>query len=95
MGDAVAVTDDIITLSDARVAAVVENEYGEPPVDLRGCGSLWLDRRQADDDGSFAHLRSGALDRLVRAQRLLPAGVRFLVVEGYRPPGLQRRYFEE
>jgi D-alanyl-D-alanine dipeptidase len=24
----------------------------------------------------------------------LPAGLRFLVVEGYRPPGLQRRYFE-
>ncbi|MGW6924871.1 M15 family metallopeptidase [Streptomyces sp. NPDC054950] len=88
-------TDDIITLSDTRVAAAVEDEYGEPLADLRGCGSLWLDHRQADDDGSFAHLRSGALDRLVRAQRLLPTGVRFLVVEGYRPPGLQRRYFEE
>ncbi|MFH0178691.1 M15 family metallopeptidase [Streptomyces cacaoi] len=88
-------TDDIITLSDPRVAAVVADECGEPLVDLRGSGSLWLDHRQADDDGSFAHLRSGALRRLVRAQRLLPAGVRFLVVEGYRPPGLQRRYFEE
>ncbi|WP_062645650.1 M15 family metallopeptidase [Streptomyces maremycinicus] len=88
-------TDDIITLSDPRVTAVPEDECGEPLVDLRGSGSLWLDQRQADDDGSFAHLRSGTLRRLVRAQRLLPAGVWFLVVEGYRPPGLQRRYFEQ
>jgi D-alanyl-D-alanine dipeptidase len=93
-GDAVRVTD-IITLSDPRVAAMSEDECGEPLVDVRGTGHLWLDHRQADDDGSYAHLRSGALHRLVRAQRLLPAGVRFLVVEGYRPPDLQRSYFEQ
>lgn len=86
---------DIITLSDPRVAAVPEDECGEPLVDLRGTGRLWLDHRQADDDGSYAHLRSGALRRLVEAQRLLPADVRFLVVEGYRPPDLQQRYFEQ
>ncbi|MER6415158.1 M15 family metallopeptidase [Streptomyces humidus] len=85
---------DIITLSDPRVAAVAEDECGEPLVDVRG-GGLRLDHRQSDDDGSFALLRSGALRRLVLAQRLLPAGVRFLVVEGYRPPDLQRRYFEQ
>ncbi len=93
-GDASPVTD-IITLSDPRVAAVAEDECGEPLVDLRGSGGLRLDPRQADEDGSYAHLRSGALRRLVRAQRMLPAGVRFLVVEGYRPPDLQRRYFEQ
>lgn len=86
---------DIITLSDPRVAAVAAAECGEPLVDLRCTGQLRLDHRQADDDGSYARLRSGALRRLVRAQRLLPAGVRFLVVEGYRPPDLQRRYFEQ
>ncbi|WP_329406324.1 M15 family metallopeptidase [Streptomyces sp. NBC_00704] len=88
---------DIITLSDPRVAGVAQDECGEPLVDLRGSAGagLRLDRRQADDQGSYAHLRSGVLRRLVRAQRLLPAGVRFLVVEGYRPPELQRRYFEQ
>ncbi|WP_055525346.1 M15 family metallopeptidase [Streptomyces graminilatus] len=85
---------EIITLSDARVAAVAVDDCGEPLVDLRGTGHLRLDHRQADDDGSYAHLRSGVRDRLVRAQGLLPAGVRFLVLEGYRPPDLQRRYFE-
>ncbi|MEU6283735.1 M15 family metallopeptidase [Streptomyces sp. NPDC047028] len=86
---------DIITLSDPRVAQVTEQECGEPLVDLRTTTpELRLDPRQADDTGAYAHLRSGALRRLVHAQRLLPAGVRFLVVEGYRPPDLQRRYFD-
>ncbi|MDQ0790700.1 M15 family metallopeptidase [Streptomyces sp. B3I8] len=86
---------DIITLSDPRVAATAVAECGEPLVDLRDGGRLRLDHRQADDDGDYARLRAGALERLRRAQRLLPAGVRFLVVEGYRPPDLQRRYFEQ
>ncbi|MFJ9707777.1 M15 family metallopeptidase [Streptomyces sp. NPDC101234] len=86
---------DIITLSDSRVAAVAEQECGEPLVDLRGTPGLRVDARQADADGSYAHLRSGALHRLLQAQSLLPDGIRFLVVEGYRPPDLQRRYFEQ
>jgi zinc D-Ala-D-Ala dipeptidase len=93
-GTVVCVTD-IITLSDARVAAVTERECGEPLVDLRGTPGVFLDARQADPDGSWARLRSGALDRLLQAQSLLPAGIRFLVVEGYRPPALQRRYFDQ
>lgn len=93
-GTLVCVTD-IITLSDSRVAAVTEQECGEPLVDLRGTPMLRIDPRQADADGSYAHLRLGALRRLLQAQALLPAGIRFLVVEGYRPPALQRRYFEQ
>ncbi|MFJ9814901.1 M15 family metallopeptidase [Streptomyces sp. NPDC101151] len=85
---------DIIPLSDPRVAEVTEHECGEPLVDLREIPELRLDPRQADDTGAYAHLRSGAIKRLLQAQRLLPAGIRFLVVEGYRPPDLQRRYFE-
>ncbi len=33
--------------------------------------------------------------RLLKAQALLPDGIRLLFVEGYRPPALQRDYFEE
>ncbi|MEU9449748.1 M15 family metallopeptidase [Streptomyces sp. NPDC048277] len=86
---------DIITLSDSRVAAVAEHECGEALVDLLGTPGLRVDPRQADADGSYAYLRSGVLRRLLQAQSLLPDGIRFLVVEGYRPPALQRRYFEE
>jgi D-alanyl-D-alanine dipeptidase len=86
---------DLILLSDPRVAATAVAECGEPLVDLREGGHLRLDARKADGDGSYARLRAGARERLLRAQRLLPDGLRFLVVEGYWPPGLQSRYFEQ
>jgi D-alanyl-D-alanine dipeptidase len=33
------------------------------------------------------------MDRLVRAADALPAGLRLRIIEGYRPPALQRQYF--
>ncbi|MYQ74584.1 hypothetical protein GTY78_26725 [Streptomyces sp. SID4934] len=51
-------------------------------------------RRERDPHGAYAHLRSGVLSRLHQAERLLPAELHLLVVEGYRPPALQRAYFD-
>ncbi|MFF8990452.1 M15 family metallopeptidase [Streptomyces sp. NPDC014983] len=85
---------DLITLSDPRVAAVVVDDCGEPLVDVRDTPELRLDDRQADGEGAYTRLRSGVLRRLLEAQRTLPQGLRFLLVEGYRPPGLQSSYFE-
>jgi D-alanyl-D-alanine dipeptidase len=86
---------DIITLSDPRVAAVVVDDCGEPLVDVRDTPELRLDVRKADCDGAYARLRSGVLQRLLKAQRTLPEGLRFLLVEGYRPPRLQSAYFDQ
>ncbi len=85
---------EIIVMSDPRVAAVPVRECGEPLVDIREDGRLLLDRRKQDDSAAFSHLRTGLLERLLTAQSNLPAGLRFLVVEGYRTPELQRRYFD-
>ncbi|MGW2382363.1 M15 family metallopeptidase [Streptomyces sp. NPDC001658] len=84
---------EIILMSDARVAAVAVEECGEPLVDVSG-SLLVDDRKHKDSLGAEIHLRRGVLDRLLRAQSLLPDGLRLLFVEGYRPPALQRRYFE-
>jgi D-alanyl-D-alanine dipeptidase len=85
---------EIILMSDPRVAAVVVRECGESLIDIRRGGPLLVDlRKQGDSDVCF-YLREGVLERLLKAQTQLPAGLKFLVVEGYRPPGLQRRYFE-
>ncbi|GAA5053806.1 D-alanyl-D-alanine dipeptidase [Thermocatellispora tengchongensis] len=85
--------DDIVLISDARVAAVPVEESGEALIDVRG--RLLVDGRLADAAGAYAHLREGLFTRLLEAERALPEGYRLLVVEGYRPPSLQRRYFEE
>ncbi|MFD7341113.1 M15 family metallopeptidase [Streptomyces violascens] len=83
----------IVLMSDPRVSAIPVADCGEPLIDVRG--TLLVDERRADTAGSYVHLRRGVLDRLVHAQSLLPDGLRLLYVEGYRPPDLQRRYFEE
>lgn len=81
-------------MSDHRVAAVPLEECGEELVDVRTHG-LKVDARKQDAAGAFAHVRQGVLTRLLHARSLLPTGVDLLFVEGYRPPALQRRYFEE
>ncbi|MFJ7497968.1 M15 family metallopeptidase [Streptomyces sp. NPDC097727] len=87
---------EIILMSDPRVAAVPVQECGERLVDVRRDSSLLVDEREWQDSaGAFAHLRQEVLDRLLKAQVQLPQGIRLLFVEGYRPPSLQRRYFDE
>ncbi|MEU6070796.1 M15 family metallopeptidase [Streptomyces sp. NPDC047082] len=87
---------EIVLMSDAKVAAVPVQECGEQLVDVRRAGSLLVDERKWQDSaGAFAHLRQGVLDRLLKAQARLPEGMRLLFVEGYRPPALQRHYFDE
>ncbi|WP_218577754.1 M15 family metallopeptidase [Phytohabitans rumicis] len=85
----------MVLLSDERIAAVPVRDRGEPLVDLRTVGELEVDDLQADPDGWYARVRAGVAERLRTAQRALPAGYRLVVVEGYRPPELQRRYFDE
>ncbi|MDQ1050512.1 M15 family metallopeptidase [Streptomyces sp. V4I2] len=85
---------EIILMSDLRVAAVPVDECGDALVDVRG-SLLVDDRKHQDSRGAEVHLRRGVLDRLLRAQTLLPEDLRLLFVEGYRPPALQRSYFEQ
>jgi D-alanyl-D-alanine dipeptidase len=90
------ISDDLVMpalLSDPSIAAISAVDCGEPMVDARD--ELRFDRRLADPEGLYGCLRAGVVDRLVSAEALLPKGLQLLVIEGYRPPGLQRRYFEE
>ncbi|MEU8529804.1 M15 family metallopeptidase [Streptomyces sp. NPDC048629] len=87
--------NEIILMSDPRVAGLPVKECGEPLVDVRQDGSLLVDLRKQDPADAFSLLREGVLRRLRDAQDALPGGLRLLFVEGYRPPSLQRTYFEE
>ncbi|MFF2974523.1 hypothetical protein ACFVS5_13755 [Streptomyces albidoflavus] len=87
-------TDNIILMSDPTVAAIPVEECGTPLVNLAADSVLRVDDRERDPHGAYAHLRSGVLDRLHQAERLLPAGLRLLVGGGLPPPALQRAYFD-
>ncbi|HWU11590.1 MAG TPA: M15 family metallopeptidase [Streptomyces sp.] len=87
--------DDIVLMADPRVVGIPAHDCGEPLVDARESGGLFVDERKADPAGCYAQLREGVLQRLLHAQELLPPGLRLMFVEGYRPLSLQRHYFEE
>ncbi|MFJ6012279.1 M15 family metallopeptidase [Streptomyces sp. NPDC092952] len=86
---------EIVLMSDPKVTAIPVAECGERLVDVRRAGSLLIDTREQRPADAFAYLREGVLERLVEAQTSLPREVRLLFVEGYRPPSLQREYFDE
>ncbi len=86
---------DIILISDPRVAAVPLQDSGEPLVDVTDTPRVVVDQRYADDAGAWRLVRSGVRDRLAAAAAVLPDGVDLLLVEGFRPPALQRRYFAD
>ncbi|NKE57411.1 M15 family metallopeptidase [Lentzea sp. PSKA42] len=85
---------EVVLMSDARIAAIPVLDSGEPLRDVRRDQAIAVDARKRDDRGAFAYLREDLLNRLLSAQKLLPEGIRLLFVEGYRPPSLQRFYFE-
>jgi D-alanyl-D-alanine dipeptidase len=85
----------VVLMSDPRVAAIPVHECGEPLVDVRGQDGIHVDGRRADAAGAYAHVRQGVVARLLHAQLMLPDGMRLVVVEGYRPPALQQRYFDK
>ncbi|GAU70902.1 dipeptidase [Streptomyces sp. NBRC 110611] len=89
------VQDRITLMTDPAVAAIPVAECDEPLVDIRTAApGLLVAEARRDERGAFAHLRKGVLRRLLAAQESLPEGLRLQIVEGYRPPALQRRYFE-
>jgi D-alanyl-D-alanine dipeptidase len=84
----------MILLSDRRISAIPLGDNGEALVDVRQVAELRVDARLADEAGAYAHLREAIVQRLLAAQRTLPRGLRLLIIEGYRPIGLQTTYFE-
>ena len=87
---------DVILMSDRKVYAVPIAECGEALVDVREHGGLLHDPGPAHPHARLhAHLRAGLLERVLTAQTLLPAGLRLVFVEGYRPPAVQQQIFED
>lgn len=85
----------MLLLSDPAIGRIPVDDCGEELVDLRNVPQLAVDSRKQDPEGAWARLRSGLVVRLLEAQMALPANVRLLVIEGYRPAALQEKYFTE
>jgi len=85
---------NIILISDPKVLKIPIKENNEPLVDLRKFPQILIDNRKKEDSNSYFKLRKSVATKLLEAQKYLPKGIRFLIIEGYRPLALQNEYFQ-
>lgn len=83
---------DVVLMSDPRVVTMPTDLLDDELVDA----SVFLafDGREDDGSGAARLVRRPVLDRLLDAAAALPKDLRLVLNEGYRPPRLQRHYFE-
>ncbi|WP_246081543.1 M15 family metallopeptidase [Nocardioides litoris] len=80
--------DDVVLMSDPRVTSIAVVDDGSPLVDTAGAVPFTGETDEA------RRLRRPVLDRLLDAAAALPADLVLALNEGYRPPALQRSYFD-
>lgn len=89
------VNKSIISIADKNILDVPIKENNDTLVDLRDFSDLVIDHRKSKDSESYFKLRNLVVKKLLEAKQYLPKGLKFLVVEGYRPRSLQKQYFDE
>jgi zinc D-Ala-D-Ala dipeptidase len=81
----------VVLMSDPRVRDVPIQDCGEDLVDPRGEITTWV---HGPGDDSLHWVRSSVRDRLVHAAQLLKPAYTLAVNEGWRPPAIQARGFD-
>ena len=84
---------EIILISNPRVLQIPIQENNDSLVDIRGYPQFTVDTRKSNSSDSYFKLRESIIDMLLEANKFLPDGIKFLIIEGYRPLSLQTRYF--
>ena len=82
-------------MADPRVTCIPADDVGEKLIDVSTHGIALSPLNDSATSPGWRLLRAGVVDRLVRANGLLPDGIQLLHVEGYRTPQLQAEYFSE
>ncbi|WP_212721645.1 M15 family metallopeptidase [Nocardioides dongxiaopingii] len=80
--------DDVVLMCDDAVTTVPVEDAGDALVDVAGALAF------TGATAAARHVRRPVLDRLLDAAAALPSDLRLALNEGYRPPALQRHYFE-
>jgi len=86
---------DFKLISDPAVLAVPIVDNGDALLDITNDPKLRIDPRKSKSSSSYSRLRNLVVEKLLKAQSLLPAGLQLLIIEGHRPLTLQKRYFDD
>ena len=86
---------ELVLIADARVIDIPIVENHEPFVDLRQQSFINIGPSpEVPNNQDYTFLRQSVYERLLKAQALLPTGVRFCLYEGYRSLELQAYLFQ-
>ncbi len=81
------------TFASIRDVPIIEN--GEPLIDLKDQAIITYSTKFILEDPECTHMRKTVYEKLCEAEKLLPAGVRFELIEGLRSLKTQARLFDE
>ena len=87
---------DFINIGDSRIVAIKTKESEEKLVDLRNYGIIIDESRRqiANKSEHFTKVRKTIAEMILKAQKLLPENIDFLVKEGYRPVSQQMKSYK-
>lgn len=86
---------DNLLIADSKVTQIPVKDNSDRLVDLRNYPDFIIDQRKSKDQNEYFKIRKTVAEKLINAQKNLPNGYRFLIIEGYRPLKLQEQYFDK
>lgn len=85
----------LILISNPDVSSIPIVECGEPYINLKKQNVLFYGPKPIHSCGDeYGYLRTTVYEKLINAQKYLPKGFSFLVLEGYRSMSVQHTLFE-
>jgi len=85
----------ITFIADPEVIAIPIQENGDPFVDLKGQKQLvYGPSPEIPNNTDYTKIRKTVYEKILKAQTLLPKGIRFCVYEAYRSLSLQKTLFD-
>lgn len=87
--------NEIILIADPRILAVKVIENHEPMIDLKDQNTIiYGPSPEVPDNTDYTKMRKSVYEKVVKAQTMLPPGLRFCIYECYRSLGLQKLLFD-
>lgn len=88
-----------VKIDSPKVKQIKIQDNGEELIDLlKDCPQILVDQSRSyaqDYSPSISLLRQSVAQKLIAAQNKLPSGIKFKIIEGFRPIEVQKRIFEE
>jgi D-alanyl-D-alanine dipeptidase len=90
--------ENITLISDPKVLVIPIQDNGEPLVDLQTIPELFVDLSRENvqkKSANISFVRKSVAEMLVKAQKTLPSGYKFIIKEGHRDIETQAEIFNE